>query len=87
MFEVIQYKHHSPLEKVQTVGMCYLEDGVHGDRQWAIPGILRDLKDVNTPSVYILHLLPVDNKHKYMSLQHTAQGEKKTIHTDRQLLN
>lgn len=40
------------------VGMCYLEDCVHGDRQWAISRVLRDLKDVNTPSVYVLQLLP-----------------------------
>lgn len=74
MFEVIQYKDNTPSEKVQHVGMWYLEDGVHGDRQWAIPRILRDFKDVNTPSVYVLQLLPVDNKHKYVSLQHAAQG-------------
>lgn len=42
--------------------MRYLEDGVHGDRQWALPRILRDLKDVNPPSVYVLHLLQMDNK-------------------------
>lgn len=66
---------HTLLEKVQNVGMCYLEDGVHGDRQRATPRVLRDLKNVNTPSVYLLQLLPVDNKHKHMSLQHNRQGK------------
>lgn len=45
--------------------MWYLENGVHGDCQWAIPRILRDLKDVNTPSIYILKFLSV-RKYKYV---------------------
>lgn len=56
------------LIKVQYVEMCYLEDGVHGDSQWAIPRILRDLKDVNAPSVYVLQLLPVNNIYHYNML-------------------
>lgn len=40
----------------------YLEDGVHGDCQWAIPRILSNLKDVNAPSVNILHLLQVNDQ-------------------------
>lgn len=45
--------------------MWYLENGVHGDCEWAIPRILRDLKDVNTPSIYILKFLSV-RKYKYV---------------------
>lgn len=48
--------------------MCYLEDGVHGDRQGAVPRILGDLEDVDTPSVYVVQLLQVENKHEYISL-------------------
>lgn len=62
----------------------YLEYGVHGDRQWAIPRALRDLKDVNTPSVYILHLLSVNNKHTCII---TGNCTRKILHTDDQMLN
>lgn len=42
--DVIAFIHLLPclficlkLHSTSSVGMCYLEDGVHGDRQWAIP--------------------------------------------------
>lgn len=57
------------VEKVKS----YLEDAVHGDRKRAFPRILRDLEDVDTPSVYVLQFLLSDNKHRYTSLQHTVQ--------------
>lgn len=58
MFEVIKFGAICCLLRLN-----YLENGVHGDCQWATPRILRDLKDVNTPSIYILKLLSV-NKHE-----------------------
>lgn len=35
----------------------YLENGVHGDREWTVARILRDFKDVYSPSVDVLQLL------------------------------
>lgn len=58
----------------QDVGRGYLEDGVHGDRQRTIPGVLGDLKHVDTPSVHVFHFLQVCNKSRCHMLQESTLG-------------